>query len=98
MKHPGWLFGAVLLVQQTAAPRLAVPVEPVVAIVDALRSHDVVAMGAGQAEARTRLGSRSFVIQSSHGDRRTATVGRSAEAALRHRDAEVGTAFERSVK
>jgi hypothetical protein len=52
MKHAGWLFGAVLLVQQAAPARLAVPVEPVTAIVDALRSHDVVAMGAGQTGSR----------------------------------------------
>ena len=52
MTHSGWLLGAVLLVQQTAAPQLAVPVEPATAIVDALRSHDVVAMGAGHGEER----------------------------------------------
>jgi hypothetical protein len=52
MKQAGWLFGAVLLVQQAAPAPLAVPVEPVTAIVEALRSHDVVAMGAGHGEER----------------------------------------------
>ena len=69
MRHSGWLFGAVLLVQQTAVLRLAVPVEPVRAIVDALRSHDVVAMGAGHGEERgyalvraTPLGAADFTF------------------------------------
>jgi hypothetical protein len=50
------LVGVVLMqaprIAQAAPPRLAVPVKPVTAIVDALRSHDVVAMGAGHGEER----------------------------------------------
>lgn len=45
-------FSAVVAGQQTAAPRPAVPVEPVSAIVEAFRSHSVVAVTAGHGEER----------------------------------------------
>jgi hypothetical protein len=57
MKHPARQLGGVLLLlpllvaavsspaQQGAAPRPAVPVEPIAAILDAFRTHNVVALG-----------------------------------------------------
>src|SRR6185436_12633884 len=39
--------GSSALAQQNAAPRPAVPVEPIAAILDAFRSHPVVALGEG---------------------------------------------------
>jgi hypothetical protein len=52
MKHVGWLFVAALFLAQTAPARPAAPVEAVTAIVEAFRSHRVVAVMAGHGEAR----------------------------------------------
>ena len=39
-----WMIGLAVLAGQPAAPRDAVPIDPVAAICDAFRSHDVVAV------------------------------------------------------
>src|SRR5688572_22061848 len=54
MKHPARLLGGVLLLlvaagsslaQQSASPRPAVPIDPIAAILEAFRNHNVIALG-----------------------------------------------------